>query len=199
MMRMSAKFTVAVGVCLVVFALSAQPARADDAFAKITGSSQGLILGDQPEISLIPDSKDGVQVFSTGFELKQNFGKTGGGVLVPVGPPVVSELQLTKRFDRASPKLLRAAFTGESLSIEIIWFMIFQAVARKTVSIKLDDARITMIQAAANLQGNDASGFESVSLVFSRMTFTTPILDPKTGKVTGQSSVCLDGLTGNIC
>jgi len=70
MARTSAKLAaVAVWSCLVVLALSAPPSWADDAFAKITGSIQGVIQGDQTSIPSIPGSANAIQVFATSFGL----------------------------------------------------------------------------------------------------------------------------------
>ena len=115
----------AVGLCAVVLGLSAQPSWAEDAFAKITGSVQGVIGGDQPFIAAIPTSKETVQIFSTvfGLAIHEDPGSVGG--TKPVVIPVARPLGVVKRFDRASPKLLRAAFTSEPLTVEITWFMNF--------------------------------------------------------------------------
>jgi type VI secretion system Hcp family effector len=187
-----------VGLCLIVLGVSAQPSWAEDAFAKITGSQQGVILGDQPNITSLPGSKDSVQIFSTTFGLTVPQILSGGGGATS-GKPVALPVALLKHFDRASPKLLRAAFTGETLTVDITWFMTFQATPRKTVTIKLENALITDIVAAADLNGSNASGFENVSLTYGRITFSTPIIDPATGQVTGTSSVCLEPASGKAC
>jgi type VI secretion system Hcp family effector len=137
-------------------------------------------------------------VFSTVFGLTIPPITSGGGGTV-AGKPTASPLAVVKRFDRASPKLLRAAFTGETLTVEITWFMSFQGTPRKTVIIKLEGALVTDMQAAAELQGTSASGFETVSFTYSRVTFSTPIIDPITGQVTGTSSVCLDTSQNKTC
>jgi type VI secretion system Hcp family effector len=181
----------------VVLGMSVPASWAEDAFAKITGSQQGVILGDQPNIPAIPGSKDTVQIFSTTFGLTVPQSTVGGGTVS--GKATASPVALIKHFDRASPKLLRAAFTNETLTIEITWFMNFQGTPRKTVTIRLDNAIITDIQAAAELQGTSASGFETVTVVYGRITFSTPIIDPATGQVTGTSSVCLEPASGKTC
>jgi type VI secretion system Hcp family effector len=196
--RAARRAGVAVGLGLMLIGLSAQPSGAEDAFAKITGTVQGVIAGDQPNIASIPGSKDTVQIFSTVFGLSIPQIQSGGGGTAS-GKPVPSAVALVKNFDRASPKLLRAAFTGEQLTIEITWFMAFQGTPRKTVTIRLDGALITNIEATADLQGNNASGFESVSVTYSKLTFSTPIIDPATGAVTGTSTVCLDVVAGKVC
>ena len=122
---------------------------------------------------------------------------TGFGMEVPPSAkPVVGPLTLLKRFDRASPKLLLAALTAESLLVEINWFM--DQTGQRTVSIVLDGAAITKIDAAAQLDGTSASGFETVSLSYTRITFTSRIIDAS-GKVSGTVMVCLDVAAGKVC
>ena len=195
-MRTAKLAAVAAGLCAVVLGLSVQPSWAEDAFARITGNKQGPIPGDHPDIKGVAGSKDAIRVFSTSFGLANTVIIGGGGA--GTGKPVPTPVALVKGFDRASPKLLQAAFLGEALTVEITWYMVFQNVPRKTVTIKLDGAFITNIEAAADLQGNNASGFESVSLNYSRITFATPILDA-TGNVIGTSSVCLDVVNNITC
>lgn len=135
-MRAAKLVAVAVCLCLLVIGLSAQPSRAEDAFAKITGSIQGPILGDQPNIPVIPGSLNAIQVFATGFSLANPVGTTPGQV---TGRPTAGPLSIVKRFDRASPKLLRAAFTSEPLTVEIIWFMTLGGgMFSRSVSVKLE-------------------------------------------------------------
>ncbi len=174
----------ATGLCAMVLGLSVQPSWAESAFAKITGSIQGPIVGDHPDIKGLLGSRDAVRVFSTTFGL-QVLQAAG------IGKPVPGPVAVVKGFDPASPKLLRAAFTGEILTVEITWYMTFQTVPRKTVTIRLDGASVTNMDASADLQGSNASGFESVSFNYSKITFSTPTLDAN-GNVIGTNSVCLD-------
>jgi type VI secretion system Hcp family effector len=186
---------VVVTVWLVVVGWSTGTAFAEDAFARITGTG-GPILGDQPNIVGIPNSLNAVQILSTTFGLS-NPVIVGGGSPSP-SRPTAAPVSLIKRFDRASPKLLRAAFTGELLNIEIIWFMNINGVNRQTVTLRLDNAVVTNMQASANLQGNDAAGVEEVTVAYQRITFTTPTIDAK-GVVVGTTSVCLDLVQARTC
>ena len=192
---------VAVGVCAVVLGWSIQLAWAEDAFAKITGSRQGVIKGDQPEIRGLPGSKDAIQVLSTAFGVHvPQTPAGGGGGGVGGGRAIAGPVAVVKGFDRASPLLLRAAFTGEVLTVEITWFMSnSQAAPRKTVTIKLEGASITNMEASAQLQGGFSTDFETVSFTYSRITFTTPIINQVTGAVSGTSSVCLDVANNRTC
>jgi type VI secretion system Hcp family effector len=186
---------ITVGLCLFIVGLTVQPSGAEDAFARISGSIQGVIQGDQVAIQGIANSANTVQVFSTVFGLS-NAVTTGG---TSAGKPVAAPVALVKRFDRASPKLLRAAFTGEPLTVEIIWVMNLSGVVRQTVSIRLENALVTNMQASAELgSGNNASGFEEVSLSYARITFTTPTINAQ-NQVTGTTTVCLDVVNNKLC
>jgi type VI secretion system Hcp family effector len=183
MVARSAKVGAVAGLMAMV--LWAQPSwGADRAFAIITGLKLGVIQGDST-FSLAPKS---IEVLNTGFGLAV----APGGFSKPVAGP----LTMLKRFDRATPKLLQAAFVGDRLTVEINWFM--DQTGNKTVSIKLEGASITNIDAAAQLDGSTAAGFETVSLFYEKITFTSPIFD-STGKVSGISQVCLDILNNRVC
>jgi type VI secretion system Hcp family effector len=188
---------VTLGLCLVIVGLWTPTASADDAFARITGVAQGTIQGDQPAILGIANSANTVQVFSTVFGLS-NPVSTTPGVIGTSGRPAAHPIGMVKRFDRASPKLLRAAFIGEALTVEIVWYMVLAGVVKQTVTIKLDNAFITDISAAADLHSTSASGQEQVTLSYSRITMSTPIIDAK-GVVTGTSTVCLDVVNNRPC
>jgi len=180
---------------LLVIGLSAPPAGAEDAFARISGVTQGQIQGDQTALIGIANSANAVQVFTAGFNLANPVGTTPGQV---TGRPIAGPLSFVKRFDRASPKLLRAAFTSEPLTVEIVWWMSTNNGARQTTTIKLDNALITNIDAAASLGGVSASGNEEVTLSYGRITFTVPTINAA-GNVTGTTSVCLDVAQGKAC
>ena len=190
--RTAKRAAVTVCLALVVIGLAGRPAGADDAFARITGPNLGLIQGDQTAIPGVPASMDGIQVFDTGFGLNVP--------APPFSPPVAAPFTFSKRFDRASPKLLLAAFTGEPLDVEIIWFMNLPGTGagKQTFSIKLAGAFITSIGASAQLQGNDGVGGEQVALTFSKITFIAPNVDSK-GQVGAPIAVCLDVTTGKKC
>jgi len=199
-MRAAKLAAVAVCLCLVVIGLSAQLSWADDAFARITGSVQGVILGDQPALPGIPLALNSVQVFGTGFNLANPAGAIPGQV---TGKLTAGPLSIVKRFDRASPKLLRAAFTSEPMTVEIIWFMIGggapgSPLVRQTVSVRLDGAVITKIEAGASLVGTNGSANEEVSFTYSRITLTVPTINAQ-GQTTGTTSVCLDLVVGKDC
>ena len=49
------------------------------------------------------------------------------------------------------------------------------------------------------LLGVPSSDFETVSFTYTRITFTTPIINAATGAVSGTSSVCLDVASNRTC
>jgi len=87
---------------------------------------------------------------------------------------------------------MQAAFTGEQLTVEIVWWMLDGAgTTRPTTRVKLEGARITSLGAAANLNGSSANAAEEVTFTYRVITLTVPILDIK-GVTTSTISVCLD-------
>jgi len=143
-----------------------------------------------------PLALNSVQVFATGFSLANPVSTIPGQV---TGKPTAGPLSIFKHFDRASPKLLRAAFTSEPLTVEIIWFMGGGAAGpRQTVSVKLEGAVITKMEASARLVGSQADNDEEVSFTYSRITFTVPIINAA-GQTTGTTAVCLDLVAGKTC
>jgi type VI secretion system Hcp family effector len=174
-------------VGLLALGLATGTAWADAAFVRITGTSQGFIAGDQQDIK-ITGSLNAIPLTTTQFNLTNPEGTTPGQVTRPIAGPVA----ITKRFDRATPKLMQAAFTGEQLTVEIVWWMLDGAgITRPTTRVKLEGARITSLAAAANLNGGNANAAEEVTFTYRMITLTVPILDVK-GVTTGTSSVCLD-------
>ena len=183
-----------VGLCLLLVGLAVTPTWAEDAFMRLTGSIQGIIQGDQTPINGIANSANQVQVFSTGFSLTNPM-STPGQVL---GRPVAGPVSFVKRIDRASPRMLRAAFTSEALTAEIVWWMSTNGGVRQTTTLRLDGAFITEIKAAAELNGSSATGFEEVTLTYQRASLTVPTINAQ-GQVTGTTSVCLDAVNNRLC
>ena len=184
---------VAAWVGLLALGLATGTAWADAAFMRVTGS-QGLIVGDQVDIK-ITGSKDAIPVTTTQFNIDNPADELPGQVTRPVAGPVV----VSKRFDRATPKLMQAAFTGEELTVEIVWWMLDGAgQTRPTTRVRLDGARITSLGAAASLSGSNASAQEEVSFIYRTITLTVPVLDVK-GVTISTVSVCLDVEKGSPC
>jgi type VI secretion system Hcp family effector len=195
MTRTATRIAVVAWLGLLALGSATGTAWADAAFVRITGEKQGFIVGDQQAISGIAGSLNAIPVTVTQFNLTNPAGEIPGQVTGPVAGPVL----LNKRFDRATPKLMQAAFNGESLTVEFTWWMSDGAGGvRPTTTIKLSGARITSLGAAANLNLNSASGIEEVTFTYRQITLTVPIVDNK-GAVTGGSSVCLDVEKGGSC
>jgi type VI secretion system Hcp family effector len=184
------KLAVLTTLGLAILVLSAQPSRADDAFAKITGTTQGAILGDHPSVGVF-GSENAIRVFATTFGIANPPSEPGG--VVP-GNPTPKPVGFLKRFDRASPKLLRAAFTGESLTVEIVWYMPLSGSVKRTATVKLEGAFIVGIDGSAQLDNSGAAGFEQVSLSYSKITFSTPDVGG-----TKEVTVCIDVVNNKIC
>ena len=92
----------------------------------------------------------------------------------------------------ASPRLLRAAILGQLLTVEIVWFMNINSVAKQTSTLRLEDAFISNIESSAQLNGNNAGVFEELSIIYSRIRFTVP-----SGTTT--LSVCCDFALNRPC
>jgi len=174
-------------VIAVSLCLAADPARAaSDSTATITGSQQGLIQGDG--LNIKGAASGAIVVAAVGFGLDIPVSGPGG----VAGRPVTKPFTLVKMPDKASPKLLRAAFTGEHLTVDIAWFMTDPLVGRKkTFSITLEGAIIiTMDTGGTVLQ--DAGVSEQITLSYSKITFRDERTVPAT-------TVCLDLAAGQAC
>jgi type VI secretion system Hcp family effector len=189
MTRTAKRIAVVAWLGLLTLGSATGTACADAAFVRITGANQGFIVGDQPAIN-IAGSLNAIPVTATQFNITNPEGTVPGQVTRPVVGPVV----LMKRFDRATPKLMQAAFFGEPLTVEITWWLLDGAGnTRPTTTVRLVGARITSLGAAAILAGTnaDASATEEVTFTYRQITLTVPILDVR-GNLTSTSSVCLD-------
>ena len=189
MRNLAAVAAVMLGVCLGGLAVDPPRAWADDAFARITVGGV-LIEGDQPAINSIPGSANTVQVFSTTFGFSNPPSPTNPLIIPGTAKP--KPVGLVKRVDRASPRLLRAAILGQLLTVEIVWFMNINGVAKQTSTLRLEDAFISNIESSAQLNGNNAGAFEELSIIYSRIRFTVP-----SGTTT--LSVCYDFALNRPC
>jgi type VI secretion system Hcp family effector len=184
MRRTSSAMTVVVFACVALWATPVW-ALTDSAFAVITGSVQGVIKGEQMANVNLAGSADGIEIFSTGFGLA-----IGTGTTKVAAAPVT----IVKRFDRATAKLLRAAFTGEHLTVDITWFMTDAGGAKRTFVVRLEGALLTSIEANAQFESfRDTTGLETLTLSYSRIMFRD-LRDPSTG-----SSICIDVTLARTC
>jgi type VI secretion system Hcp family effector len=186
-MRTPRLLLAASAVIAVTFSLAAAPAwAASDSTATITGSQQGPIQGDGINAKGAPSGA--IVVAAVGFGL--DVPVTGpGGV---AGRPVTKPFTLVKMPDKASPKLLRAAFTGEHLTVDIAWFMTDPLVGRKkTFSITLEGAVIIGMDSSGTVLA-DGGVSEALSLSYAKITFRDERSVPAI-------TVCLDVANGQAC
>ena len=80
-----------------------------DMFLKVTGAKQGLIKGESQDET----HKGEIEIESFSYEVKQPYDVSGGGI--GVGKRQHSPFRFRLRAQSASPKLFRAATTGEHL------------------------------------------------------------------------------------
>jgi type VI secretion system secreted protein Hcp len=162
-------------------------AAGSDSYAIITGTSQGTILGD----STAKEAPGAILVGAVGFGLSvpTGGGTSGGGA---IGAPLVRPFTLVKTPDKASPKLLRAAFTGEQLTVLINWFMTDPLGKRaKTFTVILEEAMIADIDTQGTvLQGTSVA--EQITLRFTRITFRDERSVPPV-------QVCLNVVANGLC
>jgi type VI secretion system Hcp family effector len=158
-----------VSTCLAVVAIVLavpSPGAALEAYLIVQGASQGAIQGDSTA-KVAPNSIV-VQAIGLGLTVQTAISAGGAGV----GPAAVAPLRVAKLPDKASPKLLLAALTGESLKVDLIWFGadLPGGPVSKTFSITLENAVISEIDTAgATTVLNGVS--EQVSFKFGKITY----------------------------
>src|SRR5262249_30605364 len=109
------------------------------------------------------------------------------------GRPNVEPLKIAKFPDKASPKLLLAALTGELLKVDLTWFGadLAGAPVAKTFSISLEGALITGIDTSgATTVVNGVT--EEISFVYNKITFRDERTSPAT-------VTCWDLILGRKC
>src|SRR5262245_20432658 len=107
-----------VSLCLVVVAIAmAAPSFSErlEAYLIVNGQTQGAIQGDS-QAKAAPNS---IVVQAIGLGLSVEAAAVGGSGAA-LGRADVAPLKIAKRPDKASPKLLLAALTGESLKVDLI-------------------------------------------------------------------------------
>jgi type VI secretion system Hcp family effector len=108
-----------VSTCLAFVAIVLavpSPGAALEAYLIVQGASQGAIQGD----STAKVAPNGIVVQAIGLGLTFDVSAIGTGA--STGRADVAPLKIAKLPDKASPKLLLAALTGESLKVDLIWF-----------------------------------------------------------------------------
>jgi type VI secretion system Hcp family effector len=167
--------TLALCVAMVAIVVAASPSwAAREAYLTVQGSAQGVIQGDST--AKVAPNAIVVQAIGLGLSIPTG-GTTGGGTFVT--RPEVTPLKIAKFPDKASPKLLLAALTGESLKVELTWFGtdLAGAPVARTFSITLEGAIITGIETSgATTVVNGVA--EEVSFAFSKITYRDERVSP---------------------
>jgi type VI secretion system secreted protein Hcp len=142
------------------------PAWAWRGLATIVGVSQGPIQGDNT-------TKDGpgaivVRAMSLGvFRTVDDSRHVGVATFRP--------FKLVKEPDRATPKLLKAAVTNETLTVEIKWYRSLSTGAEQHYfTIKLEGAQVVQLESEGDV--TVAGGvLDTVGLAYSKLTMTDVI------------------------
>jgi type VI secretion system secreted protein Hcp len=135
--------------------------------ATITGQA-GPIQGDNT-------SKDGpgaIVVKEIGFQLNRPFDAASGQ---PTGQLRFAPFSLVKQPDRATPRLLRAAVTGEALTVEIKWYRsLATGVEQHYFTVRLENAMVVSMDSQGDV--TVAGGvLESLLLTYGKLVMTDVI------------------------
>lgn len=176
------------GVLWLGAMVSPASAQDGDGVAVITGVTQGVIAGDGSSTN--PSAPAGaIVLYTIGFSLDVQDAQAG-----QVARPRVSPFKITKMPDRATPKLVRAAFLQEQLTVDITWFMRdpnSSTNRRRTFTVKLEGVRIVNMEASGNVR--EVGGVaEELDLVYSKIT----LRDERSSPVV---SVCVDVIQNRTC
>ena len=136
--------------------------------ATITGSAQGAIQGD----NTTKDGPGAVVVREIGFQLNRPVDASSG---LPTGQIRFAPFSLVKEPDRATPKLLKAAVTGEQLTVEIKWFRsLATGVEQQYFTVRLENALVVSMESQGDV--TVAGGvLESLSLSYGKLVMTDVI------------------------
>lgn len=157
-----------------------------DVFMKI-----GTIEGESSDSK----HKNWIEITSFNFGVTQkSLGTRSIGSAAAGGRAEISDFTVTKRIDKATPKLMLACFKGDH--VNFVNLELCRATGEKTkfLEYKMHDCLITKCEMM-----NDASSdlpSERVSFNFSKLEVTYTATDPKTGKAGGQVASNVD-LTEN--
>ena len=153
-------------LCMAVLAIVAVASpswAAREAYLIVNGQIQGAIQGDSTA-KIAPNAIVG-QAIGLGLSIPPGGGQT-------VGRASVEPFKIAKFPDKASPKLLLAALTNESLKLDLTWFGADLAGTpiAKTFSITLEGAIIVGIETSgATTVANGVT--EEISFIFNKITF----------------------------
>ena len=164
-------------LCLAVLAIVAVTSpswAAREAYLIVNGQIQGVIQGD----STAKIAPNAIVVQAIGLGLSIPTSSTPGGGQT-IGRASVEPFKIAKFPDKASPKLLLAALTNESLKVDLTWFgeNLPGGPVSKTFSITLEGAIIVGIETSgATTVLNGVT--EEISFVFNKITFRDERVSP---------------------
>src|SRR6185436_2384365 len=169
--------TLSLCVAVLAVAMVATPSwAAREAYLTVNGTIQGLIQGD----STAKVAPNAIVVQAIGLGLSIPVATLPGGGQT-VGRASVEPFKIAKFPDKASPKLLLAALTSETLKLDLTWFGtdLPGATVGKTFSITLENAIITGIDTSgATTVVNGVT--EEISFTFTKITFRDERTSPAT-------------------
>ena len=169
-LRWFGRAVVSAGVMLAAVAWSAGESWAYKGIAIIVGEAQGLIQGDH----LTSKSQPGtILLKAMGVSARRPFDAPSG---LPTGQLQPAPFKIFKDPDKATPKLLQALATSESLSVEIRWFRPVpgSSVEQHYFTIKLENASIAGIETGGDV--TVAGGvLEEIQFLYQTITFTDVI------------------------
>jgi len=160
-------------LCMAVLAIVAVASpswAAREAYLIVNGQIQGAIQGDST--AKIAPNAIVVQAIGLGLSIPPGSGQT-------VGRASVEPFKIAKFPEKASPKLLLAALTNESLKLDLTWFGADLAGTpiAKTFSITLEGAIIVGIETSgATTVANGVT--EEISFIFNKITFRDERVSP---------------------
>ena len=135
-----------------------------------------LNLGDIPGESTSKTHKDEIEVLAFNFEITSPAPTGGGG---GVGKPILSDISIVKRIDRASPKLAQTLVTGlhlKSAKLSVEGIAVDQS-SLDYYTIDLEDVVITSVAVSGN--ETDPRPTEVIKLNFNKVTWTYTLLDAR--------------------
>jgi len=189
MNRVARILTLSLCVAVLTIVVVASPSwAAREAYLVVNGATQGVIQGDST--AKVAPNAIVVQAIGLGLSIPITTIPGGGS---STGRPNVEPLKIAKFPDKASPKLLLAALTGELLKVDLTWFGadLAGAPVAKTFSISLEGALITGIDTSgATTVVNGVT--EEISFVYNKITFRDERTSPAT-------VTCWDLILGRKC
>ena len=177
MIRVTRILTLSLCMAVLAIVAVASPSwAAREAYLIVNGQIQGVIQGDST--AKIAPNAIVVQAIGLGLSIPTSSTPGGGQTL---GRASVEPFKIAKFPDKASPKLLLAALTNESLKLDLTWFGADLAGTpiAKTFSITLEGAIIVGIETSgATTVANGVT--EEISFIFNKITFRDERTSPAT-------------------